>query len=137
MQEEAIADGAEQGGEAGRRRGCGHGAAPVRVELLYFEGCPNYERLVTRLRALVEELSPGAELTARRIESAEDAQREGFLGSPTVRVDGLDVDPGASKRRDFGLQCRLYRLDGVASPLPPERWLRDALGRRRRSRSVA
>lgn len=100
---------------------------PPRVELLYFDGCPNYERLRPRLRALVEQLSPGAELTLQRVESLEQAEREGFLGSPSVRVDGVDVDPGASSRRDFGLQCRLYRLDGVVSAFPPERWIRDAL----------
>jgi hypothetical protein len=66
-------------------------------------------------------------VTLRRVESPEDAERERFLGSPTVRVDGVDVDPGASEREDFGFECRLYRVDGETSPLPPEEWIRQAL----------
>ena len=99
----------------------------MRVELLYFDGCPSYERLLPRLRKLVAAADPGGQIELRRIESIEDAERERFLGSPTVRVDGVDVDSGAAEREDFGLKCRLYRWDGEASPLPREQWIHDAL----------
>jgi hypothetical protein len=101
------------------------------VEVLYFEGCPNHERLLPRLRDLLDELAPNAELVLRQIETVDQAERERFLGSPTVRVDGLDVDPGASTRRDYGLECRLYRTSQGASPLPPESWIEQALARSR------
>jgi hypothetical protein len=104
----------------------------MRVELLYFDGCPSYERLLPRLRELVAGADPDAEVELRRVESIEAAERERFLGSPTVRVDGADVDPGAAERGDFGLKCRLYRSDGSASGLPPEQWIRDALARGKR-----
>ena len=99
----------------------------MRVELLYFDGCPSYERLLPRLRELVARVDAQAEIELRRVESIEDAERERFLGSPTVRVDGTDVDPGAASREDFGLKCRLYRSGEVTSPLPPEEWIRAAL----------
>jgi hypothetical protein len=99
----------------------------MRVELLYFDGCPTYERLLPRLRELIDETAPGAELELRKVSSPEDAERERFLGSPTVRVDGVDVDPGAGMREEFGLECRLYRSDEGASPAPPEKWIRAAL----------
>jgi hypothetical protein len=50
-----------------------------------------------------------------------------FLGSPTVRVDGVDVEPGAEKRRDFAFSCRIYRSEDGASEQPAESWVRDAL----------
>lgn len=99
----------------------------MKVELLYFDGCPSYQRLLPRLRELIAEVTRGAELELRPIESIEDAERARFLGSPTVRVDGVDVDPGAADREDFGLKCRLYRSDGITSPLPPEEWIHEAL----------
>jgi len=99
----------------------------VRVELLYFEGCPNHERLLPRLNELVAGADPDAGVELRRVESIEAAERERFLGSPTVRIDGVDVDPGAADRTDFGLKCRLYRSDEGTSGLPPERWIRDGL----------
>ncbi len=99
----------------------------MKVELLYFDGCPSYERLLPRLRELITEVDPDTEIELRAVESIEEAEREGFLGSPTVRVDGRDIDPGAAGREDFGLNCRLYRSDERASGLPPEKWIRAAL----------
>lgn len=99
----------------------------MRVELLYFDGCPSYERLLPRLRELVAEVAPETAIELRKVESVEDGERERFLGSPTVRVDGVDVDPGAGGREDFGLKCRLYRWDGHTSPLPAEEWIRESL----------
>lgn len=96
----------------------------MRVELLYFDGCPNYEALLPRLRELI---GPDQELELRPIDTVEQAERERFLGSPSVRIDGRDVDPAAGERDDFGLKCRLYRSDEGASGVPPDEWIRAAL----------
>jgi hypothetical protein len=101
----------------------------VRVELLYFDGCPNFERLLPELQALVDEHAPGNRVELRRIESSDAAERERFLGSPTVRVDGEDVEPTASARSDFGLKCRLYRTADGVSGAPADEWILDALRR--------
>lgn len=90
------------------------------VQLLYFDGCPNYEALLPRLRALLDEAGADAALELRRIESEEDARRLRFLGSPTVRVDGRDVEPDAGAREDFGLKCRLYRTPDGMVGAPPD-----------------
>ena len=78
------------------------------VELLYFGGCPGYERFLPRLRELVAEAEIAEEVELRRVESSEAAMAERFLGSPIVRVDGIDVEPGAGERDDLGLKCRVY-----------------------------
>jgi len=106
----------------------------MRIELLYFEGCPSYAELLPRLRELIaaEGIDEGVEL--HRVETAEQAEREHFLGSPTVRIDGEDVDPKAKDRDEFGLECRLYRTDQGLMRTPPDDWIRAAL--RRYSRSV-
>jgi hypothetical protein len=101
----------------------------LKVELLYFDGCPSHERLLPRLRELVTAADPGAEVELRRIATIKEAKRERFLGSPTVRVDGRDVDPGAEERSDFGMKCRLYRSGEDLNPNPPESWISDALTR--------
>jgi hypothetical protein len=99
----------------------------MKVELFYFDGCPSHERLLPRLRELVTAADPNAEVELRRIETIEEAERKGFLGSPTVRVDGRDVDPGAEERIDFGMKCRLYKTGEGLGPLPPDTWIREAL----------
>lgn len=95
------------------------------VEILYFDGCPSFEQVVPRVRDLARDA--GAEVILRAVETLEAAEAQQFLGSPTIRVDGRDVDPTAAGRTDFGLKCRLYRDGADHSPVPPEAWIRAAL----------
>jgi hypothetical protein len=99
----------------------------VRIEVLYFDGCPNHEALLPRLREVLGHTGVSTEIDLRRITDDEAAQRERFLGSPTVRVNGRDVEPAADLRTDFGLKCRLYRNATGLSGQPGEEWLRAAL----------
>ena len=97
------------------------------VELLYFDGCPGYERFLPRLRELVARAGIAEEVRLRRVESPEAAAKERFLGSPTVRVDGVDVEPGAHTRSDFGLKCRLYSTPDGLQGTPHLEWVINAL----------
>jgi len=97
----------------------------MRLEVLYFDGCPGHDRLLPALRALAAE--HGVELEQRVVASAEDAEQTRFLGSPSVRVDGVDVEPRAGERTDFGLKCRLYRSPDGQSGVPPRAWIERAL----------
>ena len=99
----------------------------VRIELLYFDQCPNYERYLPRLRRLLDEEAPGAEVALRRVETDRAAVEARFLGSPSVRVNGVDVEPGADDRADFGLKCRLYRSEEGLSGIPVDAWVRAAV----------
>ncbi len=117
--------------QAGARPSLVGGA--VTVEVLYFDGCPSHEALLPRLRRLVSEVrQETTELRLRRVEDLDAAERERFLGSPTIRVDGVDVDPAAVERTDYGLKCRLYHANGEISSTPPDEWIRSALAGRTR-----
>ena len=100
----------------------------MRVELLRFDGCPSADAVLPRLRELVAEAGgdPDA-IVVTAVETAEAAERHCFLGSPTIRVDGEDVDSGAVARDDFRLTCRLYRTPDGASGMPLDAWVRAAL----------
>jgi hypothetical protein len=99
------------------------------IEVLVFDGCPNVDLAVERARAAVATAGVvGAEVRLVRVEGEESALEQRFLGSPTVRVDGRDVEPGADARGDFGLQCRLYAVEGRFDGAPPVEWIRAALG---------
>jgi len=111
------------------RAGAVHAAPARAVELLYFDGCPHYEALLLRVRELLRQVNAGDHIQLRRIPDERTAQRERFLGSPTVRVDGEDVEPGAHERDDFGIKCRLYATDNGLRPTPLDEWVLDALAR--------
>jgi len=97
------------------------------VELLYFDSCPNYSDYLPRLRALLAAADFAGDVTLRQIDSEELAVAERFLGSPTVRVDGQDVEPDADARSEYGLQCRLYRTAYGWAGYPPDEGVRDSL----------
>jgi hypothetical protein len=101
----------------------------VTIELLYFDGCPNHEALISRLREMLTASGLSTAIDLRCIADETHAERERFLGSPTVRVNGKDVEPGAEQRTDFGMKCRLYRTDTGLSGQPQADWLRAALSR--------
>jgi hypothetical protein len=99
----------------------------VIVEILYFAGCPSHETLLLRVRELLHSVGVPAKIERRRVEDDAAAQRERFLGSPTVRVNGRDVEPGADARNDLGLKCRLYQTPAGLRSAPLDKWLLDAL----------
>jgi hypothetical protein len=98
-----------------------------RVEILYFEGCPNHEPARALVERLASELRLEPEIELVKVADPEAAATLRFLGSPTVRVNGVDVEPGAEERRDFAFSCRIYRNDGGTSEQPAESWVREAL----------
>lgn len=95
----------------------------LRVDVLYFDGCPNHAPTVELARRVVADLGVEAEVNEIPVESAEDAEAKRFLGSPSVRVNGRDIEPGAETQSSYALSCRMYGESGI----PPRDWLVDAL----------
>ena len=97
------------------------------VELLYFDGCPHGESYLPRLRRLVAQAGRSDGVRLRRVADDDDARALHFLGSPTVRVDGRDVEPAAADRVDYGMSCRLYPSPSGTTSTPPDAWVLSAL----------
>lgn len=97
------------------------------VELLFWEGCPSHPKALADLREAMAELGlDPAEIVVREVRTDTDAERERFIGSPTIRIDSLDVQP--TDEEPVGLTCRVYhRRDGRISPTPDPDDLREAL----------
>jgi hypothetical protein len=99
------------------------------VELLWWEGCPSHPEALADLERILREEGIAAEVRRVEIEDDEQARRERFPGSPTIRIDGEDIVPPGDGE-PFSLTCRVYRLrDGRVSPKPDPEDLRDALRR--------
>ena len=98
-----------------------------RVEILYFDGCPNHEPARDLVEQVAAELGLQAEIELVEAADTDTARRLRFLGSPSVRVDGRDVEPGADERSDFVLSCRVYRSERGLVGRPEADWIRDAL----------
>ena len=97
------------------------------VEVLTFEGCPHAEPALELVKRVIADSGVGA--TVRRVDvpDAEAAAAERFLGSPTIRVNGRDIEPGVGERDQYVLSCRIYRTESGLKGEPDEQWLREAL----------
>src|SRR6266851_2999408 len=99
----------------------------MKIEILYFNGCPNHEPAVERIRQLLREEDVSAEVLEVNVSDASIAQKLGFLGSPSIRVNGLDVEPEARAAREYGMMCRTYAVNGRREGLPSREMLHHAI----------
>jgi hypothetical protein len=99
----------------------------VKIEFLFWEGCPSYPEARALLDEILGDRGIDVSIDVREVKTQEQAEELRFPGSPTIRVDGRDVDPvGASARP--ALTCRIYYLpDGGVSPIPSRESLEAAL----------
>ena len=99
----------------------------MRIDILYFDGCPNYPGAAKLVRDVVQVLGLDATIQDIEVRDEKDAARLKFFGSPTIRVNGQDVDPAMRSRTDYAFGCRMY--DGSGSPPRAliERALREAV----------
>ena len=97
----------------------------MKVELFFWEGCPSHPEA---LELLEDVLAGRAEVELREVKTQAEAEALAFPGSPTIRIDGRDVDPvGGSERPS--LACRIYYLaDGRVSPVPSREQIEEAVG---------
>jgi hypothetical protein len=99
----------------------------MRIELLYWEGCPSYPEARETLQGVLDRRGVPAEIEMHEVTTEDEAEALRFPGSPTIRIDGRDVDPAGASAPP-ALTCRIYHLpDGRVSPVPSREQLEEAL----------
>ncbi len=79
----------------------------MKVEVLYFDGCPSYKAAQNTLREVLAERGVETKVELVAVNTDQEARRLRFPGSPTIRVNGDDLFP-VSEREDWRLGCRVY-----------------------------
>jgi hypothetical protein len=99
----------------------------MRIELLFWDGCPSHPKALAELRAAMMELGlDPSGVVVREVHTESDVEHEHFVGSPTIRIDGIDIQPPDGE--PLGLTCRVYhRRDGRISLTPDPADVRAAL----------
>jgi hypothetical protein len=99
------------------------------VELLWWDGCPSYQDALDQLNRILREEGVDSNVELVEVTSDEQARRERFFGSPTIRIDGEDVSPPGDGE-PYSLTCRVYRTrGGQISAIPDAEDLRNAVRR--------
>jgi hypothetical protein len=97
------------------------------IELLFWEDCPSHPEARQLLQDVLDERGIRVPIEMREVRTHEDAIELAFPGSPTIRIDGRDVDPAGADAPPV-LACRVYRFpDGRVSPIPSRQQLEEAL----------
>ena len=109
----------------------------MKIEVLVVDNCPSYPLALDLLYRVLREEGLSVPIDVLRMSSHEDAVRTRFLGSPTIQINGEDVEGGARARQDFGLKCRLYTVDGRLVGVPDERMFRESIRAAKLQRSVS
>ncbi len=95
-----------------------------KVEFQYFDGCPSYKQALTNLKEVLADSDLEANLELINVETPEQAEKFGFYGSPTIKVDGRDLE---GRSGEFSYNCRLYDIDGELTGIPTKEYIRERL----------
>ncbi len=97
------------------------------IELLWFSDCPNHDQARRLLQEVVADLAPGTPI--RDIDATDPgvARAHRFPGSPTIRIDGRDVDPAFRDPGDYTPRCRIYWTAAGPRGVPERGWIEAAL----------
>ena len=79
------------------------------------------------IKEVISEEDIDTEISLILIETPEDARQLHFIGSPTVRINGIDIESNIKNRKDYGLRSRLYTIDDKKSGYPSKDMIRDAI----------
>lgn len=99
----------------------------MKIELLVFDGCPNSEPTEKLIRETVSELGGDVKIEVVTIADNDDAVVKNFLGSPSVRVNGKDLEIEEDSTTTYSMRCRIYRTGESQSGIPPKGLLTKAI----------
>jgi hypothetical protein len=97
------------------------------IEILIFDGCPNSESAEKLVRETLSELGIDAKIEIINVIDNDDAIAKRFLGSPSIRIDGKDLEIGENFHTQYSMRCRLYRSGQEISGVPNKDVLTDCL----------
>lgn len=100
----------------------------MKIDVLYFQGCPNHAPTVQRVKEVLDQLGIAAEVNEVEVTQHDDPAALKFIGSPTVLVAGQDIDPGQREGANYGFCCRTYDGAGMPSVQMLAQAVREAAG---------
>ena len=102
----------------------------MKIELFWFVDCPNHEAARQLLRVVLAERHIDAPIIDINASDPAVAQRVRFPGSPTIRIDGIDIAPGFADPGDYTPRCRVYWTAEGLRGVPERSWIEAALDAR-------
>jgi glutaredoxin len=100
----------------------------LKVDILYIDGCPSKNRVEKLVQQILDELGvSGAQVSTTMVSTYAQAESIKFVGSPTIRINDVDIEPDTDRLTEFGLNPRTYKVKGMEQDMPDLRLLKDAV----------
>lgn len=99
------------------------------IDVLHYEDCPHYGEAAEALKAVLEEEDVDAEEHMVAVSPGEEAEKWGFIGSPTILINGQDLEPEVDQETPYQGHCRMYMYKDEPFEFPPKEMIREALKR--------
>lgn len=103
----------------------------MKIEFLYFDGCPNHEIALSNLQTVLDKAGIKDKIEVINIVNSDDVTRHRFLGSPSIRIDGIDLEISEDEATAYSMRCRLYKNGPAMQGYPPEYLIRILLDKTR------
>ena len=94
----------------------------MKIEILYFNDCPSWKIVLRNLREILGKLEINSDISLVEVETHNEAMKYKFIGSPTIRINNIDVFP--TKQNDYGLGCRVYQTPQGLKGSPTKEMIR-------------
>ncbi len=99
----------------------------VNIGVFFIEGCPSVSSITDNIKEIIAEDGIDADISLFLLETPEDARRLHFIGSPSVRINGMDIESNMQNNKDYGLRSRHYYINGKESDYPAKSMIRAAI----------
>lgn len=99
----------------------------MKIELLYFEGCPNHVQALDNLKSALEESGLNERIDVINVTDNTEALARRFLGSPSIRIDGRDLEDADRNGAEYSMKCRRYRNGDRIEGYPPRELILEAI----------
>lgn len=99
----------------------------MKIELLWFEGCPNHHAASELLQQVMSANGITERVMSIEVPDLETGERVRFPGSPTIRINGIDIDPDYEDTGDYTPRCRVYLTEAGLKGVPPMSWIENAV----------
>jgi len=94
----------------------------MKIEILFFNDCPSWKIVLHDLREVLGKLEINKDISLVKVETRNEAMKYKFIGSPTIRINNVDIFP--TKHNDYGLGCRVYQTPQGLKGLPTKEMIR-------------
>ena len=99
----------------------------MKIDLLWFDDCPNHHAATELLQETLDEFGVTEQIELIKVPDLETGVKTKFPGSPTIRINGQDIDPTYEDTGDYGPRCRVYMTSEGFKGVPEKAWITDAV----------